>query len=164
MTSGSWHPHLLCEISLELTMNCHGIGKCVTYFLMWMHLKWNWTFCINMWVNKILTTFLATKLFSYQPLYQVTGGHWRTSLYYSAFPELFCPRLGDLHKNKNEIQVFLNSCAIGIDLILVEVQMKETELHKNGTLKDAFTEGNYSSFVVAHPKVPSPSKLQRTNC
>jgi hypothetical protein len=57
--------------------------------------------------------------------------------------------------------MFLNSCAVGIDLILVEVQMKETELHKNDTLKDAFTEGNYSGFMVAHPKVPSASNLQR---
>jgi hypothetical protein len=85
-------------------------------------------------------------------------------LYYSEVQKLFYLRLGDLHKNKNEIQVFVNSCAIGIDLILLEVQMEETELHKNDRLKDAFTEGYYSTFMVAHAKVPSPSKLQQRKC
>jgi hypothetical protein len=166
MRNGSWHPHLLCKISLELTMKCHGIGK-----LLWDvftdvgALEVKWTSCINMWANKILATFLVTKLFSYQRPHNMTGGHWRTSsLYHSAVPQLFSPRSGDFYKNKNEILGFQNSCAIGIDFILVEVQIKETELQKNNTLKDAFTEGNYNKFMVAHPIVPSPSQPQRRKC
>jgi hypothetical protein len=57
--------------------------------------------------------------------------------------------------------VFQNSCAVSTDLVPIEVQKKETGLQNNDTLKDAFTEVNYGSFVETYLKVSSPSKEQR---
>jgi hypothetical protein len=147
-------------------MKCHGIGKLLCDVFSDVD-----TFEVK---PDLLHKHVSEQNLNHFPSYKIvlistsSPDDWMmlkdTSLYYSVVPKLFSPRLGDLHKNNDEIQVFLNSCSIGIDLILVEVQMKETELHKNDTLKDAFTEGNYKSFMVAHPKVPSPSKLQQRKC